>query len=564
MEARNSIRALTILAFLLLAVLPVAYMYVSSYYASSYSLERYTWILKDHRQQDIFIRTVCLGLGVMLLSILFGVLAAVLLEYSNIPCRQYFRVLLIVSLLIPPYISAMSYLAFMGKNWVTPEIREPVPEISSMVRRDTMAAGNDTSLLPNKASVSPGQRTVGRPWYLPFDINPYTLEYAILSLSLSFYPLVYLMTSSALRNVDPRLEDAALLVRSPPAVVARITLPLVLPQTLAAGLLVFIFAVSDLGVPSVYRVNTLAMEVFSHFTGFYDTGQALALSFPLLVSIAVLIIALKRILKDRPFYSLSSQEQKSPIVRLSFPQKIASLGFVSALALFSAVIPVALLFLQSEHSFPDALGKASDSILNSLFLAALCASLMLLPAFFYSYFFQKKAWADYLALFPLIAPSAALGIGMIAIWNNDYTAIVYGTFLVLAAGYLARFLPFAIKAVAPFLEQIPPAVEESARLTGASFTKIVSEILLPLSKTGLISAWLVGFILCMRELELSVMLTPPGFQTLPNRIFTLYHYGEIGMTCALSLFLIVIVLIPYILLWSISRQNALPTIKKGE
>jgi iron(III) transport system permease protein len=153
---------------------------------------------------------------------------------------------------------------------------------------------------------------------------------------------------------------------------------------------------------------------------------------------------------------------------------------------------------------------------------------------------------------------------MIAIWNNDYTAIVYGTFLVLAAGYLARFLPFAIKAVAPFLEQIPPAVEESARLTGASFTKIVSEILLPLSKTGLISAWLVGFILCMRELELSVMLTPPGFQTLPNRIFTLYHYGEIGMTCALSLFLIVIVLIPYILLWSISRQNALPTIKKGE
>ena len=147
----------------------------------------------------------------------------------------------------------------------------------------------------------------------------------------------------------------------------------------------------------------------------------------------------------------------------------------------------------------------------------LSATLLVTVGFLVAYFFKRR-W-DPLILFPLIVPSAAVGIGLIAIWNTSLTKVIYGSFLILVVGYLGRFLPFTIKTLSPFFEQIHPSLEESARLSGASFFRTVREILLPLMKPGIMLAWLVSFILCLRELAISVLLTPPGFQTLTNRFY---------------------------------------------
>ena len=105
---------------------------------------------------------------------------------------------------------------------------------------------------------------------------------AMVVLSLVFYPLVMLATEVALRRVDGRLEEAALMVAPPRRVLWRITAPLVAPSVLAGALIVFVLAVSEFGVPGLLRVNVFTTEVFTAFSALYDFGAATALAVPLL------------------------------------------------------------------------------------------------------------------------------------------------------------------------------------------------------------------------------------------------------------------------------------------
>ncbi len=524
-DTRFLLKISSISLFFILTILPLIYLY-----ASNFSLDDYFWILKDKRQQEIFLRTMQLGLGTMLLSVILGVVVAVLLEYTDLPFRSYLKILVLIPLLIPPYITTISWLMFLGKAGDFAERWESIP--GRLIQQNLTSS---FSIPTQKAT----------PWYLPFDIDVYNVESAIFILSFCLFPLVFLITSFALKNIDSRLEDAARLLYPKRTVLRKVTLPLILPHIIVSGLFVFIFAVSELGVPSALRVYTTVMEIFSHFSAFFDTTQAIGISFPLVLSIAFLILLIHLLLGRRSFITVSSFSRKGSLIKLTPAQKILSLVFISILLLISSFIPMFVLLLQSRFMFIDAFLKAEDSFFNTLFLGILSATLMVVLSFFVAFFSGRGM--DPIILFPLILPSAAVGIGLIVIWNNDLTGAIYGSFLILVIGYLARFLPFTIKTLSPFFEQIHPSLEESGRLSGASFFRTTNEILLPLMKRGILTAWVVGFILCLRELTISVLVTPPGFQTLPNRIFTLYHCGEIESVAALSIILISMILAPVFL-----------------
>ena len=92
-----------------------------------------------------------------------------------------------------------------------------------------------------------------------------------------------LATEAALRQMDPRLEDVALIFAPPSRVLARITLPLTAASIAGAALIVFVLAVSEFGVPALLRVRVYTTEVFTAFAALYDFGRATALTLPLLV-----------------------------------------------------------------------------------------------------------------------------------------------------------------------------------------------------------------------------------------------------------------------------------------
>jgi len=69
-------------------------------------------------------------------------------------------------------------------------------------------------------------------------------------------------------------------------------------------------------------------------------------------------------------------------------------------------------------------------------------------------------------------------------------------------------------------------------------------ILIPLAKRGLAGAWLVGFIFCLRDLDITMIVYPPAHDTLPVRIFTLMANSPEEVIAALSMIMVAITLLP--------------------
>jgi len=196
----------------------------------------------------------------------------------------------------------------------------------------------------------------------------------------------------------------------------------------------------------------------------------------------------------------------------------------------------------------EALILAQSHIFNSLWLATLGASLMTISGFFVAYFSKNSKYVDLFILLPIAIPSSIIGISLIYFWNTPYANLIYTTFIIIIIGYFIQFLPFVIKTFSPFLSQISPSVEESAKIARAGFLKKIVKIELPLAKPGILAGFVVGFVLCLRELGATLLVAPPGIQTLPCRIETLMHYGNVEMVSSLSIILILMILIPVVIL----------------
>ncbi|HYY15323.1 MAG TPA: ABC transporter permease subunit, partial [Gammaproteobacteria bacterium] len=157
-----------------------------------------------------------------------------------------------------------------------------------------------------------------------------------------------------------------------------------------------------------------------------------------------------------------------------------------------------------------------------------------------------RAWraVDFLTLFLLVVPSPVIGIGLIGLWNHPATNWIYGTPAMILFGYLAQYTALTSRITAATLAQIPPSMEEAASLTGAGWFHRVCHIIAPLARPGLVAAWLVAYIFCLRDSGVAMVVYPPGQDTLPVRIFTLMANSPEGLVAALCLLLIAATLLP--------------------
>jgi iron(III) transport system permease protein len=90
-------------------------------------------------------------------------------------------------------------------------------------------------------------------------------------------------------------------------------------------------------------------------------------------------------------------------------------------------------------------------------------------------------------------------------------------------------------------------MEEYSRMCNASFLKKMQKIILPLMKGGVLSSFILIFILCLGDVGIVQMVSPPGFQTLSIRIETLMHYGNYPYVASLSLILFLLIFIFYVI-----------------
>lgn len=205
------------------------------------------------------------------------------------------------------------------------------------------------------------------------------------------------------------------------------------------------------------------------------------------------------------------------------------------------------------------------AIKNTLMLAPSAAMLAVVLAIVINWItlrtrLRYRRVVDYLVMIPVSVPHVVLAIGML--WTYIYLPLpIYGTLWILLIGYVTGFIPFAVRNVASTFMQIDKSLEEAATMVGANWLRTVREVTLPLLKPGLVGAWMLLFIIYVRELTTSIFLYSPNSEVMAVMIYNRWAEGDYGPLCAMAMaqvFFIgaVIFLVGYIFKVDISRSLA--------
>ncbi|MGH7289013.1 MAG: ABC transporter permease, partial [Myxococcota bacterium] len=207
----------------------------------------------------------------------------------------------------------------------------------------------------------------------------------------------------------------------------------------------------------------------------------------------------------------------------------------------------------------DAWRRAGDATLRSLAWAAAGASLLTFVGFLLGYLIQRRVlgiWrgVDQLSLLLFATPSTVVGIGLVALWNHRFTNWIYTTPAVVILGFLAQFAAVASRLSANAIAAVPVRLEEAAQIGGARWPRRLVRIVGPLVAPGLAAAWLASFLFCLRDLGISMIVYPPGADTLPVRTFTLMANGKPELVAALCMMMIAAAFGPLLVLAGVLRR----------
>jgi iron(III) transport system permease protein len=358
-------------------------------------------------------------------------------------------------------------------------------------------------------------------------------------LALTFAPIVTSLVALSAAGLDASLEEAARAVARPWLVATRVLLPACRPALILSGVIVFALSLSELGVPMFLRVDVFPAAVFARLGGIdYAPGEAFALVLPLVPIAAVLLFVERRFVGGRSFaVSGLGGMARAPIPLGRFRPEVAVVCWTLATL---SVVPLAAHAARAALGggfarLPRWLGDApGTSLLSAGIAATIIASLGLIIGHGAARRLRGATWLEALAMLVFVMPASVLGVGLIAVWNRPATRAIYGSSAMLVLGYVARYAVVGIRTVASVVQQSPSNLEEAAAASGASYARRLLRIVLPVNARGVVFAWLLALVFCLRDLETSVLFYPPGRAPLPVRLFTLEANGPGAVVAALA------------------------------
>jgi iron(III) transport system permease protein len=506
LSSRTVVLALATTAFLVVCVAPTAYM-IGMILGGAPDAHVGAALLLDERQRSLVYNTALLGVGTATLATLIGAPLGVGLARIPVRVKPVWRLTLAAPAVFPPYVVALAWTLFARGEWT------------------------------------------------------FSLAGAIVVLALVFYPLSMLATEVAVRRVEPRLEEAALLVASPVRVMTRITLPLVAPATLAAALVIAVLAISEFGVPGVLRVRVFTTEIFTAFAALYDFGRATVLALPLMIVCGLIAWPAALLAGERMLTTRRRLDAQSPLQLDAWKGPVGALALCVSVA--AVIVPCAVLALDAlrASSVLAIIEGSQRAVTMSLTAAATAATIATVFALCLGYArarARRRAGVpmDILMIVLFAVPSTVLGIGLIGVWNRPgVLGAVYATPMMLVLASLGRFVPVAILTLAAALRAVPTSHEEAAAIGGAKWLRTMTGIVLPQVRFALAMAWAVTFVLAFGEVGASILVAPPGESTLPIRVYTLIANAPPGHVSVLALFQSLVVLSPLVLLGLVARRR---------
>ena len=506
----------------LLLVWPVGQVLVLGFLdaqTQTFTLGNYQKILTHPYYLGALKNSLIVGGGGMLGACLLGVPLAYCTARFVVRGRSVIATLAVLALVSPPFIGAYS--------WV-------------------MVAGNNGWLTQNMKALGLTMPTI------------YGAHGIILVFSLKFFPFVYLMTETALRNINRAYEEAAEnLGCSATARFFKITLPLVFPAVSSGAILSFVLSIADFGTPSIigrdYR--TLSTVAYNQYTSEMGGPPTMAVS----ISMLMILIAMLAVLLQR--YLMGPRRYAGALTNLSVPKPCHGAFGVAVHALCYSIValatmPIAVViytsFLETNgpvftggfglNSYARVIREVPDVIVNTFKFSLLATLLITLAGGLISYVVVRRETAaagllDALLMVPYVVPGVVLAIGFLLCFQYGAFDLI-GTSTIIVLMLFVRRLPYGVRATSAVLRQIKPSIEEAAVNLGASPLQAFARVTVPLMLPGVIAGAMMSFITAINELSATLLLYTARTTTMPVRIYSAVLDGEFGIAAALAALLL--------------------------
>jgi iron(III) transport system permease protein len=471
----------------LLICLPLAYVVLRSWQAGTANIAA---DLLRERTLMLLANTVMIAITVTAASALIGTAAAWCVERCDLPGRRWWRIAVSLPLAIPAFVASYAWSSFAAV-------------FASM-------AG------------------------------------AIVILTLSSYPLVFLPVSAALRHMDPAFEDVSRsLGRGSWGTFFGAVLPQARPALGAGALLVLTHMFAEFGALSLLRVQTFTTAIFESYQLQFDSVTAAlqsAILMVLCVPAAYGEMRLRRRTRVAPVGRSNARPASSvPLGWL----KIPVLAVFATLVLLALGLPLATLayWLAVGRSFGQGSADLWPAIAGSLSLSlpgAVVVALLALPLVLAST--RHGGWLAQLAdRLPYVVhglPGLVVAMSLVFL-SIHYARPLYQGVVLLFIAYAMLFLPLAQSALRASVELVPPRLEEVARGLGRGPFQAFVSITLPNILPGLGAALALMTLELMRELTATLMLAPIGVVTLATEVWSHTNDGEYAAAAPFAALLIV-------------------------
>lgn len=422
-----------------------------------------------------------------------------------------------------------------------------------------------TKGLINNALVGLGFETA------PFDI--YSMGGMIFVQSLYVAPLAFLIIAPVFASIDSSLEESARMSGAGTfKTLFRVTLPLARPAIASSAVFLFIVGLESFEVPillgaprGVFTYTSLIYtEIAAKYPSDYGVGTSLAMS--LLVTTLLAIYIYRRLVaRSERFETVRGKGHRAEPIDLG-PWRWLTSALCWLFFVFTVFMPAGILvmgsFLQffgrfdrrvfdrmTLANYPEVLRNPAliDALINSLLLAVIAGAVCVLFSAVVAYITIKskirgRGLLDGIAMLPISFPATVLGLALLWAWITIPLPI-YGTIFILGIAYITRYLPLSLRTVSGGLIQLSDEFEEAARMSGASWFYVFRRVILPLMRPALAAAWLLMFMIFIRELGMSVLLVGTNNRVLSVLMFSYYELGELGVLSTISVLLMVLIIL---------------------
>ncbi len=542
MHVKFSLSRWQLLAWLigLLLVTPLGFLLFESLQGDSDVFQHlFDTVLWDYTRN-----TLLLILGVGLLSCVIALPLAWLTAYCDFPGRKQFEWALMLPLAMPTYLIAYVYTDLL-------DYAGPV----QIALREWF-----------------GWQSPDDYWF--FDIR--TLTGAIVMIALVLYPYLFLIFKTALREQSFKLVQASQLMGlSPIQSFLRVSLPLGRGAIVAGITLISMEAMADFATVNYFAVSTLTTAVYDTWLGYYSLTAAAKISGIMLLILFLTIMVERFSRRNQAVYERQSSVNSATLYRLKGGAAWAASLACTVVLVLAFILPVGVLVKYAVVYADEAWNGAFFSYAWQSFKVAIVVSLVTILLSLLVLFYQRIAKHAYpllpgrLASTGYALPGTVLAIAVLLPltqlddalnnWLEPFGLspglLLSGTLFAMIFAYVVRFYAIAHGALESSFLRISPSLDMASQSMGKGPLQTLRKVHLPLLKRGILTAGLLVFIECMKELPAALLLRPFNFETLATHVFQYVSDEQLELASISALLIVLVGLIPLYFVNRSMEQN---------